>query len=163
MRPIGHSCVIDNICFDCGGELRSDDGSFSERHFDDGRKAFAAPICAYCKMVHAFAQEVGRVPDDFEKRVKHLRALPTEANYLVGLWSKAEQRNGQIVERRYTVNLNGTMATSYTTCDLNRSLKSFNSSGWQPHPIDRSKFRTRIALFEHVNAELTTRGYTRLI
>lgn len=51
----GHKAITANICYDCGGELRAADGTFSERLIDTARIAFAAAICNHCRQ--------GRPPD----------------------------------------------------------------------------------------------------
>lgn len=44
----GHKAIDANVCFWCGGPLRSRDGSFRETLYESGRSAFAAAACERC-------------------------------------------------------------------------------------------------------------------
>lgn len=161
MRPIGHACVTENICFDCGGDLVDDGGTYSEYHYDDNTKAFAAPVCNYCRTIHDLVKEAPRMPLAFDKRLGQLKSKTTPVNYAVALWTKSEQREDVIIERRYVVNLDGSVVTCKTTCDARRRLQSFNSSGWEPHTLKR-RYKTVLELLEAVDKALTSQDYGRL-
>lgn len=163
-RPHGHECERRNICFDCQGRLRlrrSD--SFSEIMYDDGQRAFAAAVCALCKLVHT-ELEKNLMPIDYDKRIEQLREAwaRSQANYLVGLWHKVVQRDNQLIERRYALRLDGTIVTRLDTCDLRRSFNSFEGDGWHEHPYKGSETAIR-ARFKDVGAKLEEQGYRRLI
>lgn len=48
----GHQNVRANICFDCHGDLKAPDGTYSERLVEEPRRTFAAAICNPCKEKH---------------------------------------------------------------------------------------------------------------
>ena len=163
-RPHGHECQRRNICFDCQGRLRARrlDG-FSEIMYDDGQRAFAAAVCRQCKLVHTELQEAPNVPVDFDKRLEALRkkAEYSPANYAVALWSKVVEKDGQYVERRYCVNLDGSVVTRLDYCDLRRTFNSFESDGWHAHEV-KGKFKGVRGVLNLVEAALDAQGYRRL-
>lgn len=165
MRPHGHACVVEDICFDCGGKLKGEDGSFSEYHYDDGRVSFAAPICVYCKMIRVFVDEAPKMPKDFKARFTELqeRRRATRANYAVAMWAKlvTDERAGEMRERRYVVNMNGTLVTRLDVCDLRRSLKSFQGDGWHLHEL-KHEYKTLKELLEATDKTLTAQEYRRI-
>ena len=157
----GHAFAVSDVCFDCRSRLRDADGTYTEYLHDDGKVAFAAPVCHYCRAVRDSEKGAGKVPDDLDKRLAHLRSLPTKANYAVALWSKTVMGEDEITERRYAVNLNGSISTRKDTCDLQRRAKSFQTDGWQPYTpkVPIKDVKDALAL---VQKSLEPQGYRRL-
>lgn len=45
----GFKAIEANTCYDCGGTLKANDGTFSERPIESFKASFAAAICNDCK------------------------------------------------------------------------------------------------------------------
>lgn len=162
-RPYGHECARRNVCFDCQGRLRARRlDAYSEIMYDDGRRAFAAPVCATCKLLHVQLQGAPRVPLSFAERLKQLSLADQGVNWSCAMWSRViiDEDEDCIKERRYVVRYDGTMITRFDTCDLRRSFHSFEGSGWKEHQIKKHYKNVR-ALLEAVDEQLTALGYER--
>lgn len=162
-RLHGHGNVRANICFDCRGRLLSPTGSHAEYHFDDGNKSFAAAICLYCKMLRVFTDWGHVIPlQDLQEVIARLRAHNNGINYAVACWSLVvmDKDAGIITERKYCVNMDGSINTRKDICDLYRTLKSFETDGWEEY-----KPKIKIKNVEHalhvVGESLEPRGYRR--
>ena len=163
-RPHGAECIRINMCFECQGRLRARRrDAFSEIMYDDGRYAFAAPVCRLCKILHTQLEGAPRVPLDFDARLKQLSLADQGVNWAAAMWSRAviDEDEGIITERRYVVRYDGSMVTRVDKCDLRRTFNSFTSTGWKEHTIEK-EFRTVRRLLEYVDGALTRRGFERL-
>jgi hypothetical protein len=132
--------------------------------YDDGQRAFAAAVCRLCKTVHIELEKAPAMALDYDKRIEQLREAYSRspANYLVGLWHKVVQRDDKLIERRYVLNLDGSIVTRLDTCDLRRSFNSFEGDGWHEHEYKGKETKIR-EKFKEVGAKLEEQGYRRLI
>ena len=160
----GHALIRANICGDCEGELLARDGSHSEIYYDDGRVAYALPICNYCKQVRIFTERT-KVPLDFKTRYEQLRALRTpggpRVNYAVCMWEKAERTHDEITTQRVVVNMDGSVLKRDDFWDGNASFSSHETEGWKPLKLKNEYVNLR-SLLEYLDEYLPTRGYRRL-
>lgn len=103
------------------------------------------------------------MPKTFKARYTELkeRQKATKANYAVAMWSKLTYDDKRMKERRYVVNMNGTVVTRFDTCDLNRSLHSFETEGWKYYE-PKKEYRTLKELLESMDEALTNQGYRRM-
>jgi len=160
-RAYGHECFRRNVCFSCQGRLRARrSDSHAEIMYDDGRRAFAAPVCTLCKITHVETTMAPRKLPDFEDRVEALVAHGATDGYAVAQWHKVTMEDGEIRERIYTVLLNGKIMTRIDTCDERRSFQSFKGTGWHewPRPF---KARNIVHFLEKCADALESKGFER--
>lgn len=159
----GHGNVTANVCFDCQGPLRQADGSFSERMYDDGRNAFAAALCVFCKHIADLDRE-GKLTTDVDATIKRLRAKNDGVDYAVAMWMKTvtDHDEREVITRQYVVTMSGAVHTRRDTCDLQRSLKSYRTAGWQVY-TPKMKIRDAKHAIEVIDKALVPQGYMRRI
>lgn len=162
-RLTGHACVAADQCFDCEGKLTGSDGSYFEYYYDDGSKSFAAPVCAYCKRIRILEERhVITKPEVIDLLKK--AGLPTEANYPVAMWVKVriDQEEKLITERRYCVNLNGTISTRKDVMNLRRSLQSLRTDGWEEYVLRKTRIKGPKHAIRVLSEALGPQDYQRM-
>lgn len=135
--------TVSNVCTDCHGELREPDGTFYTVMLDDHNGARAADVCRICKLYH-YALGEGDMSRDPFAALERLRKKGNGINYAVCCWVKTVEKNGRLIDRRYVVNLDGTISTRLDKCDLKRTAASYVTDGWQTY-----KPKQRIRNAEH--------------
>lgn len=151
-------------CGECGGSLCNPDGSYYQIMLDDGVKAKALDVCQLCKLYHVGLKESDgrKVPLAALDNLKRLREKGDGVNYTVASWISIEQTDDELIERRYSVHMDGKIFTRLDRCDLNRTAKSYQTAGWEPYK-PKAKIRNCEDALKLVGPALEAKGYAREI
>ena len=156
--------LIDVLCDDCGQPAQEPDGHYYSILIDNGKIARAANVCRLCKLYHIALSdsEEGRMPRDIQKALETLRKRKDHVNYVVASWIKTTETEDSLIDRKYVVNLDGSILSWRSECNLRRDAKSFVTDGWQPY-TPKQKIRNTEEALSVVGSALEAQGYRREI
>ena len=155
--------LIDVLCYECGQDAREPDDRTYSILIDNGKVTRAADVCRLCKLYHiALNESEGKVPRDPQKALEALRRRKDHVNYVVAAWIKTTETEDSLIDRRYVVNLDGSISSWRSECNHRRDAKSFVTDGWQPY-TPKQKIRNAEEALRVVGSALEAQGYRREI